>query len=220
MEKYLNLDAYHLNQAQQQILISLKLNGPQTAAALAKELKITNEGARLHLLKLAESNLVIAEQESKGVGRPTSIFKITDRGSILFPDAHADLTVQLLHTIKEELGTEALNKLISAREKDFTKKYNSAMQHENSLEQKLNTLVNMRTQEGYMATWEKNADEYLLVENHCPICSAAKECEGFCRAELNNFKNVLGDQVNIERAEHIVKGDRRCAYRIKPKSQS
>lgn len=220
MEKYLNSSGYHLNQAQQRILIFLKLNGPQPAGALARELNITNEGARLHLLKLAESDLVQTEQRSKGVGRPVTLFKLTEKGSVLFPDAHADLTVQLLHTIKDELGKEALNKLISAREKDFTEKYNSAMDSGHSLEEKLSTLVRMRTEEGYMATWEKNEDGYMLVENHCPICSAAKECEGFCSAEINNFRNVLGNRVVIERAEHIIKGDRRCAYRIKTKNQS
>jgi predicted ArsR family transcriptional regulator len=28
------------------------------------------------------------------------------------------------------------------------------------------------------------------------------------------FRAVLGDDVSVERAEHIVGGDRRCAYRI------
>ncbi|UII26990.1 transcriptional regulator [Fulvivirga maritima] len=217
MEKYLNLDNYHLNQAQRQIMIYLKLNGAQPSNVMAKHLKITNEGTRLHLVKLIEQGLVKSEQQTKGVGRPTSIYEITEQGSDLFPDTHADLTVQLLHTIKDELGDEALNKLIAAREKDFSARYSNAINEEGSLESKLETLVNMRTDEGYMATWDKDGNEYLLVENHCPICSAAKECQGFCGAELNNFKKVFGPDVEVERSEHIVKGDRRCAYKIKNK---
>jgi predicted ArsR family transcriptional regulator len=34
---------------------------------------------------------------------------------------------------------------------------------------------------------EKEGKEYFLIENHCPICAAATECQGFCRAELSNF---------------------------------
>jgi predicted ArsR family transcriptional regulator len=55
---------------------------------------------------------------------------------------------------------------------------------------------------------------YVLVENHCPICVAATSCQGFCRAELDTFREVLGPDASVERTEHIVAGDRRCAYRI------
>jgi predicted ArsR family transcriptional regulator len=60
---------------------------------------------------------------------------------------------------------------------------------------------------------QKDGD-FLLVENHCPICVAATACLGLCGAELEVFQKVLGRDVAIERTEHIVSGARRCAYRI------
>ena len=42
-----------INSAQKQILMVLKMKGAQPASVLAKELDMTNEGARLHLVKLA-----------------------------------------------------------------------------------------------------------------------------------------------------------------------
>ena len=56
----------------------------------------------------------------------------------------------------------------------------------------------------------------LLVENHCPICAAAEACTGLCAKELEIFQALLGEHVEIERTEHILKGSRRCAYRIIP----
>lgn len=55
---------------------------------------------------------------------------------------------------------------------------------------------------------------FVLVENHCPICAAATACQGFCTSELDLFRSVLGPGVDVERTEHIVGGDRRCAYRV------
>jgi predicted ArsR family transcriptional regulator len=55
---------------------------------------------------------------------------------------------------------------------------------------------------------------FLLTENHCPICAAATQCQGFCTAEIDLFRKVLGPGVQIDREEHIVSGARRCAYRI------
>jgi predicted ArsR family transcriptional regulator len=67
-----------------------------------------------------------------------------------------------------------------------------------------------------MAEYSKDDKGYLLVENHCPICAAAKICQGFCTSELNTFKFILGNDVSVTRVNHIIAGDRRCAYRIVP----
>ena len=57
-------------------------------------------------------------------------------------------------------------------------------------------------------------DKSWLVENHCPICIAAKECLKLCSGELELFQKALGDGVQIERTEHIASGARRCVYTI------
>ena len=55
---------------------------------------------------------------------------------------------------------------------------------------------------------------FLLIENHCPICAAATACQGFCANELSLFRGVLGPGIGVERLEHIIAGERRCAYRV------
>jgi predicted ArsR family transcriptional regulator len=72
---------------------------------------------------------------------------------------------------------------------------------------------------GYMAEVLTEPDGTLLfVENHCPICTAAASCTGLCGAELEVFQGVLDDVADVERGEHILNGDRRCAYRVQAKS--
>jgi predicted ArsR family transcriptional regulator len=76
-------------------------------------------------------------------------------------------------------------------------------------------LARIRTEEGYMAEVKPDVKKsFLFIENHCPICAAATVCKGFCTTELDLFRSVLGPGVTVERVEHIVSGDRRCAYRI------
>jgi predicted ArsR family transcriptional regulator len=78
----------------------------------------------------------------------------------------------------------------------------------------------VRTEEGYMAEVRtEEGGSYLLIENHCPICAAANACQGFCSTELDLFRSVLGPEVSVERVEHIVSGDQRCAYRIISKAR-
>jgi predicted ArsR family transcriptional regulator len=58
----------------------------------------------------------------------------------------------------------------------------------------------------------------LLRENHCPICVAAKSCQGVCREGLGLFRAVLGTRTHVERTDHIIAGASRCAYVITPRS--
>ena len=48
------------------ILLALKMQGEVSLATLASELGITKEGVRLHLLKLAEKELVKTDSKSEG----------------------------------------------------------------------------------------------------------------------------------------------------------
>jgi predicted ArsR family transcriptional regulator len=199
------------------ILNLIKRNTRVTAALVAETLSITKEGARQHLLKLENSQLIIGAAKSEGVGRPITYYSLTEKGLAKFPDAHAQVTVELLNSVKHLLGENALDLLITDREQQTYKRYEEALNRYSTIESRLERLAQLRTDEGYMAEWKKDEDVYYLIENHCPICAAATECQGFCRAELKNFRQLIGDEYHMERVKHIIKGENRCSYKIIPK---
>ncbi|SFN79797.1 MULTISPECIES: helix-turn-helix transcriptional regulator [Chryseobacterium] len=200
--------------AADRILMFLKMRGETTSLLISKELSITKEGARKHLLNLAEEGLIRSVTKSEGVGRPSTYYTLTEKGLSQFPDSHADVTVQILRSVKNLLGENALNLLINDREKNTYERYEKALVKAESLEQRLDVLVKVRSEEGYMAEWTKEGNDYFLIENHCPICAAATECQGFCRAELSNFQNLIGKNYQVERINHILSGGQRCVYKI------
>ncbi|AMP99319.1 Putative transcriptional regulator [Pedobacter cryoconitis] len=195
-------------------LMLLKTRGALTASAIAQELGMTKEGARLQLLKYTEEGLIEATNESSGVGRPKQFFSLTASGHEKFPDTHAELTVKLINTIRNTLGDNALQSVMDANEQTGRDKYMLELAAFDTLEERIAKLTEIRSREGYMAEYSKDGDGYLFVENHCPICAAATSCQGFCSGELNVFRFVLGEKVEINRLDHIVSGDRRCSYRI------
>lgn len=196
----------------------IKLNNEITAAMLADELSLTKEGARLNLLKLAKEGLIDSFIKSERVGRPITYYTIASKGLARLPDTHAQVTVELLRSVRELLGENALDLLIGEREKKTYVRYEEMLKKADSLEIRLDILVKIRTEEGYMAEWKKEGDDYFLIENHCPICAAATECQGFCRAELKNFKSLLGKENTVERISHILSEGQRCTYRIRKQS--
>ncbi|KFF26606.1 helix-turn-helix transcriptional regulator [Chryseobacterium vrystaatense] len=200
--------------AADRILMFLKMRGEATSLSISKELSITKEGARKHLLNLAEEGLIRSVSKSEGVGRPSTYYTLTEKGLAQFPDSHADVTVQILRSVKNLLGENALDLLINDREKNTYERYEKALVKADSIEERLDVLVKVRSEEGYMAEWTKEGTDYFLIENHCPICAAAAECQGFCRAELSNFRNLIGNEYQVERVNHILSGGQRCVYKI------
>lgn len=197
----------------ERLLMLLKTRGPLQATDAGKILGTTGEAARQQFVKLAKDGLAVAVAQAKGVGRPIQLWQLTEAGNARFPDAHSELTVQLLRMVRTKLGEEALNLLIDTREQETRELYCQAMNGTNSIGERVERLVAIRSQEGYMAECQTQADgSILLIENHCPICAAATHCQGFCRAELDVFRQAL--QAPVERTEHILSGSRRCVYRV------
>lgn len=197
------------------LLAQLKNQGAMTSSALAKVLDMTSMGARQHLLRLEQKNLVSYFLQKAALGRPKQMWQLTELGHKRFPDRHADLTLQLIDSVNLVFGQQGLEQLIVAREQQMLEKYRVALKACANLISKVETLAFIRSEEGYMASIEKtSADECLLIESHCPICAAATRCQSFCRSELTIFQQCLGDHYIVERSEYLLAGDRRCAYRI------
>jgi len=166
------------------------------------------------MTRLHADGLVDSESHSAGRGRPTQIWYLTQAGHGRFPDTHAEMTVQMIGAVRQVFGDEGVEKLIQVREAAMLNSYHQAMLGAKDLAARLERLVQVRSSEGYMAELRQDGADYLFIENHCPICSAAKACMGFCRSELELFRNVLGAGVTVDREEHILAGARRCAYRV------
>lgn len=200
-----------------QILFLLKTRGPKTAQQLAQLMELTSMGARRQLEAAQEKGLVEFEDTADKVGRPSRRWLLTAAGHARFPDRHADLTLQLIGQARAVFGEEGLERLIASREKAIEAHYRMEVSDQPDLAARVEALARARDAEGYMAETEVRGDgSVLLIENHCPICAAARECQNFCRSELEIFQRVIGEGASVERAEHLLAGARRCVYVIKP----
>lgn len=201
----------------EQTLFLIKTRGPQTAQQLAALLDLTSMGARRQLEAWQEKGMLTYEDVADKRGRPSRRWLLTEAGHARFPDRHADLTVQLIDQVRGLFGDAGLDKLIAAREAVSEQQYRAHLRNADALPARVAALVQARTSEGYMAEVETRDDgSLLLVENHCPICAAARQCQQFCRSELDLFQRVLGPDCSVGRVEHMLNGARRCVYVIKP----
>lgn len=221
---YLSMDdvklpiAANLGESKRRIVDRLK-RADSTASELAAALGLTEAAVRQHLDALAEHGLVTASSRpSEGRGRPPTSWSLTDLAQELFPDRHDDLTVELIGAVRNALGDEGLQHVIDARADVQRTSYRRAIPRRGPLKERVEALARIRSQEGYVAEVvdAPDGDGVVLVEHHCPICTAASSCPGLCGSELSLFRDVLGPKVTVERTQHLLSGDRRCTYRIAP----
>ncbi|GAB4213915.1 MAG: transcriptional regulator [Synechococcales cyanobacterium] len=203
-------------QTRRQIMSWLKQVGQADSAALAQHLGLSGMAVRQHLYALQEDGCVTYVEEPRPLGRPAKLWQLTEKADRYFPETYAELSVSLLAALNQTFGAAGLERLLAARTRQQIEDYQAAIPAQGSLVAQVTALAAQRTREGYMAEVLPEAEgSLLLVEHHCPICVAARACVGLCQQELQVFQAVLGSQATIERTEHLVAGDRRCAYRVR-----
>lgn len=200
------------------VLEVLKRDGPISADSAAEKLGITGMAVRQHLYALETAGDAAYVEEARPRGRPVKLWRATAAAAAHFADSHAALATDLIVQMKKAFGDDGLDKLLKLRNADLEKAYRAKTDKAQTLKAKLEALAKIRSAEGYMAEVRREADtgEWLFVENHCPICAAARLCTGLCREELALFHRVLGKDIKVERLSHILAGAGRCAYRVTP----
>ena len=208
-----------LAETKRRIVDRLKRVESATATALAVEFGLTDTAVRQHLDALEAGGMVQRHQGvPDGRGRPPVHWQLSPLAEDLFPDRHADLTVDLIGSIRQALGDDALEKVVAARAERQLATYCAALPVAD-VAVRVRALASLRTAEGYLAevTTDPHDDDVLvLTEHHCPIHDAASACVGLCGAELSLFQRALGPGVLVTRNQHLLAGDARCSYRISP----
>jgi predicted ArsR family transcriptional regulator len=205
------------SKTEDRLLYLLKSKGPQTAAQLAKRLGVTAMAVRQHLHGFGRKGLAEFADHRRPVGRPVHVWRLTERAAARFPESHAELTLEMIAAVRATFGEEGLDRLLAERTRLQLRASRERIRAvgDGSLESRVRVLAAIRREQGYMAECATRADGSLLLrENHCPICVAAKACQGLCREELGLFRAVLGTRALVERTDHILAGASRCAYVI------
>ncbi len=206
-----------LTGAKRRLLERLQRVDAASASELAAHFGLTDTAVRQHLEAMERAGLVerasAATAAPIGRGRPAARWRLAASAATAFADRHVDLTVDLIESTRVELGEEALERVIDARARRQAHQYRAVV-GSGSVAVRVRRLAEQRTREGYEAEAVPDGGDLVLVEHHCPICTAAQACTSLCRSELDVFRAVLGPAVRVEREQHLLAGDRRCAYRI------
>jgi predicted ArsR family transcriptional regulator len=204
-----------LTDTKRRIVERLKRVESATATDLAGEFGLTDTALRQHLDALEETGMVTRSMtEPSGRGRPPVHWQLAPAAAEAFPDRHGELTVDLIHSVRTALGEQALDQVIATRSDRQAAAYKQSLADVTDLGDRVRRLADLRSDEGYLAEVHDDGGHFVLIEHHCPIREAAAACDALCTAELDAFRRALGPGVEVTRTQHVLAGDRRCAYRV------
>ena len=200
-----------MSETRMRILQLLKMRAGMTVGQLTDALHISQMGVRQHLAILEAEGLVVHYQEKQGRGRPPHVYQLTDEANSLFPTTYANFAVGLMHEVAKFNGPGFINKVFRGRMKAQLETYQLRLEGK-TLCERVKELARIRDEEGYMARFDENEDDYVLIEHNCPIVAIAQEYPHVCEIELALFRQSLG--AKVVREEYLMQGSHRCCYRI------
>ena len=209
-----------LPEGRRNVLYAVRRRGEATAEQVAETLDMTVSGARQHLSALVEAGLAEATEATSPAGRRgrrTLVYAVTPLGDALFPKAYGELTNELLGFLDDE-APETVNRLFARRRDARTLNALARLEplEDLGLEAKVAELTRILDEDGYLASWTREDDgSFLIVEHNCAIWAVASRYGQACGSEIDFIQTVL-EPATVERTSHMINGDRRCAYRVRP----
>jgi predicted ArsR family transcriptional regulator len=197
------------------ILHLLKKDVSLSVNELTDCLGITHMAVRKHLNSLEKDGMVRSQEVKQPMGRPLQTYLLTEKGESLFPKNYEGITIEFLLDIKDLYGEDVVNALFEKREKRLTNEYSERMKSAKSMTLKINELVKIQNEKGYMANISQiEPNTYELVEHNCPILAVAHQFKVACSCETELLKNVLNTD-DVKRTTCKTDGDDHCKFLIK-----
>jgi predicted ArsR family transcriptional regulator len=192
---------------------SILENGPSTASTLSQRLSLTPAGIRRHLDLLVADGILEARDprvgSTRGRGRPSKVFLMTDEGRSQFEHSYDDLAVAALKFMATHSGDHLVTAFAESRAEDIERK---ATPYLAKSAKKIDALATFLTEQGYAASVEKRGTGEEICQHHCPIAHVAAQYPQLCEAETQAFSRLLG--THVQRLATIAHGDGGCTTYI------
>lgn len=210
----MGLSVEQLSETRQMILRTLKCKGSATIAELASQLEMTREAVRQQLLQLEHEGWIkgfLKRDSGNGGGRPSMHYSLTPEGDHLFPKHYDSLTLEVIDTVANQLGGEALQQVLSKMTEARVREWEPRL-HGLDLAERVEVLKEIYLKNDSFMDVENSGDRLSLIERNCPFFNVAKQRPALCSVTVSMLTRLLGHRVIRE--ERFQNGDGRCVFRV------
>lgn len=208
----MSFQAEHLSEPRRRIVRAIKTSGASSMSELASLLDLSGEAVRQHLLQLERDGWIIRiAKKQKGIGRPHIRYRLTTAGEHLFDKNYDHLTIEVLDTLVNHLGMDALKEVLSAMIEERVDEWEPKLRGLSTSE-RLHVLKDFYAKDDFYMEVVKKDKDYYLIERNCPFHNVALKRPILCSVTVSVLSQLLG--CKVQRELRLQNGDGCCAFRV------
>lgn len=195
------------------IVEHLKQHGRAAIQDLTTATGLTSMTVRHHLAVLEADGLVSRAKERGHVGRPRHVYFLTEKALSLFPERYDELAHRLLEGLKALGARRQVAKVLEQMGADIARSHRKNLAGK-SFEERLDLLVRVLGDEGFLASWAEEAGKYTLIEYSCPYLLVGQDHPEVCEVDWQVITRILG--APVEQQTCMLQGDANCTFHVRP----
>ena len=214
-----------MQSTKQQIMDHIKRSGGSTVDGLATALGLARMTVRQHLAVLERDGMVVSREERRRTGRPHFLFTLSDRGQELFPkryDRLADLALQEVAFLDAEdiagLNPEEKKRLLLSKMAERVYLQHQTRVQGKSLPERVATVTKILEEEGGLAEWRVEAQQYEIVDYNCVYRRVVNSHDDLCQWHLTLLSRLLGH--DVECTQFQSRGAECCRFVVRQEGPS
>ncbi len=189
----------------------------KTINEIAAAVELSTNAVRKYLYELENEKFIVSKTQKRDIGRPVVLYSMHSNALSLFPKAYVEFTVSLISELKKQLGESQTKKILSEVGKTLGKEIkiteNIEENDQNSIKQRIVTLVKILEDHGKFPTVLEDEEYYYIRNSNCLLFSVVKEHSIVCEVDHNIVRTLLN--TTPEKQQCLKNGDHFCQYRIK-----
>ena len=191
-------------------IVTLLRGTTKTVNELARELALTDNAVRAHLLSLERDGLIKQSGVQRGTRKPHFAYELTGEADNLFPKAYDALLNQLISVLKGRLAPATLEQVL----RDVGRSLAGAEagnRKTGNLETRVARGLTALEAIGGAARIEKEKGKFFIRSESCPLAAAVAEHPEVCQLAETLLSEIIGTEVR-ERCDRD--GSPRCRFEV------
>ena len=176
---------------------------------LARELELSDNAVRAHLLSLERDGLIKQSGIQRGTRKPHLAYSLTEEAEHLFPKAYDTLLNQLIAVLKGRLTPLELEEVL--REVGRSLARTEAANQNNDMDSRIGGALAALEAIGGSARVEKENNKLVICSENCPLATAVAEHPEVCRLAETLLSEIIGVEV---REQCDRQGPPRCRFAV------
>jgi predicted ArsR family transcriptional regulator len=190
-------------------IVALLRRGQRSVEELAESLRLTDNAVRAHLTALEREGIVqsVGIRRDGSVGKPATLYGVTQESSALFSSAYSPLLGALLAELGERMTARQLDTLLRGAGRRLA----SGVPARATFAERVRASAAFLTGLGADADLVQTSDGYEIRGHGCVLSQAVVSCPATCGAMEELLSEVTGTRV-AERCDRS--GQPNCRFLI------